>query len=160
VRYGYFKRRLEELHLTGQTVLDVGLWRRLSGGGIRPGRVCRNRDRSGGSFHRSGAAACRRQQPGKSTIAWQGEALPFPDGSFDVVACCDVLEHVDDLSLVISEVARTLKAGGVFCFDTVNRTWLSNLVVIKISQDWASPVGPNQCPCWRKFIKPAELMPL
>ena len=64
--------------------------------------------------------------------AGKEEALPFSDGSFDIVACCDVLEHVDDFSLVISEVARTLKAGGVFCFDTVNRTWLSNLVAIKL----------------------------
>ena len=70
-----------------------------------------------------------------------------------------MLEHVDDLSLVISEVARTLKAGGVFCFDTVNRTWLSNLVAIKISQDWGftSWTQPN-VHVWEKFIKPAELI--
>ena len=59
------------------------------------------------------------------------------EASFDIVACCDVLEHVDDLSLVIGEVARTLKPGGVFCYDTVNRTWLSKVALIKISQDWS-----------------------
>ena len=25
-----------------------------------------------------------------------GEALPFPDAAFEVVYCCDVLEHVDE----------------------------------------------------------------
>ena len=41
-----------------------------------------------------------------------GESLPFPDGSFDVVLCLDLLEHVADDRLLIAEVARILKPSG------------------------------------------------
>ena len=42
-----------------------------------------------------------------------GEALPYDDSSFDAIVCVDVLEHVADLNKVLSEVARTLRPGGV-----------------------------------------------
>ncbi|HEY8292851.1 MAG TPA: methyltransferase domain-containing protein, partial [Thermomicrobiales bacterium] len=34
-----------------------------------------------------------------------GEAIPFADATFDIVYCCDVLEHVDNLDRVIAETA-------------------------------------------------------
>lgn len=42
------------------------------------------------------------------------ESLPYPEDFFDVVVCTDVLEHVFDLKAAVSEIARTLKPGGVF----------------------------------------------
>jgi 2-polyprenyl-6-hydroxyphenyl methylase / 3-demethylubiquinone-9 3-methyltransferase len=87
----------------------------------------------------------------------KGEALPFPDSSFDMIACCDVLEHVDDPYAVIREVARTLKGGGVFCYDTINRTVWSK-IVLKIWQDWRITrlCQPN-VHVWEMFIEPGEL---
>lgn len=38
--------------------------------------------------------------------------LPFPDDSFDHIVSNQVLEHVDDLSAVFGEIARTLRPGG------------------------------------------------
>jgi 2-polyprenyl-6-hydroxyphenyl methylase/3-demethylubiquinone-9 3-methyltransferase len=90
-----------------------------------------------------------------------GEQLPFPSGLFDHVACCDVLEHVDDLGKVIGEIARVLKPGGTFLFDTVNRTWASWLLVIKVAQDWQYTAWEApRTHVWSKFIKPAELRAL
>jgi 2-polyprenyl-6-hydroxyphenyl methylase/3-demethylubiquinone-9 3-methyltransferase len=133
VRYGYFKRRLQELHFPGKTVLDVGC-----GGGFLAEEFARDGFAVTGidPAARSIEAARKHAADNNLEIDYRegkGEALAFSDGSFDIVACCDVLEHVDDLSLVISEIARTLKAGGVFCYDTVNRTWLSKFALIKIS---------------------------
>lgn len=34
------------------------------------------------------------------------EKLPFPDGSFDLVVCVEVLEHVEYPALVLDEIAR------------------------------------------------------
>src|SRR5215204_5006056 len=51
-----------------------------------------------------------------------GDALPFADGEFPAAYCCDVLEHVDDVGRTVAEIARVLQPGGVFLYDTVNRT--------------------------------------
>ncbi len=51
-----------------------------------------------------------------------GEELPAPDAGFGVACCCDVLEHVSDVDRVISETARVLEPGGLYLFDTINRT--------------------------------------
>jgi SAM-dependent methyltransferase len=38
--------------------------------------------------------------------------MPFPDASFDLVTCLNVLHHVPRVSLVVREVARVLRQGG------------------------------------------------
>ena len=87
-----------------------------------------------------------------------GEALPFAAAQFDIVCCCDVLEHVDDVDAVLGEIARVLKPGGVFFFDTINRTLRSRLVAIKLAQDWPlTRFMPRDVHVWEKFIRPAEL---
>ena len=89
------------------------------------------------------------------------EDLPFGDGSFGAVFCCDVLEHVRDLPKVVSEVSRVLKPGGVFCYDTLNRTWASWLAAIKFSQAWKPwAFLPRNLHVWRMFIKPREMKAL
>jgi SAM-dependent methyltransferase len=46
------------------------------------------------------------------------EALPYPDASFDVVLCTQVLEHVTDPALAVAELARVLTPGGVALLST------------------------------------------
>jgi len=90
-----------------------------------------------------------------------GENLPFEDNSFDVVFCCDVLEHVQDLPKVISEISRVLKNRGVFIYDTFNRTFLSKIVAIKILQEWKRwAIMPPDLHVWEMFIKPREIKTL
>ncbi|MCA1597812.1 MAG: bifunctional 2-polyprenyl-6-hydroxyphenol methylase/3-demethylubiquinol 3-O-methyltransferase UbiG [Chloroflexi bacterium] len=87
-----------------------------------------------------------------------GEALPFDDAAFDLVYCCDVFEHVDSVERVIAEIARVLRPGGVFLYDTVNRTLLSRLIIVGVAQEWpATRFLPHSLHDWRMFIKPAEL---
>jgi 2-polyprenyl-6-hydroxyphenyl methylase / 3-demethylubiquinone-9 3-methyltransferase len=87
-----------------------------------------------------------------------GEHLPAPDAAFDLAFCCDVLEHVSDVNQVISETARVLKPGGLYLFDTVNRTARSKLLAIKLMQDWPlTRVVDVAIHDWDMFIKPAEL---
>jgi SAM-dependent methyltransferase len=44
--------------------------------------------------------------------------LPWPDGTFDVVTCMHVIEHLHDLKPLLAEVARVLKPGGFAYFET------------------------------------------
>jgi 2-polyprenyl-6-hydroxyphenyl methylase/3-demethylubiquinone-9 3-methyltransferase len=87
-----------------------------------------------------------------------GEELPVSDASFGVACCCDVLEHVSDVDRVISEAARALEPGGLFLFDTINRTLKSRLLAIKAAQEWRltrlTDVAVHD---WDMFITPAEL---
>ena len=85
-----------------------------------------------------------------------GETLPYGSASFDAVVCVDVLEHVADLNKVLCEVARTLRPGGLFLFDTINRNPLARLATITIAEDVLRllPRGTHDP---SMFIKPAEL---
>ena len=49
-----------------------------------------------------------------------GERLPFSDGEFDVVASCQVIEHVVDYGPYLGEIVRVLSPGGVAVFTTAN----------------------------------------
>jgi len=83
-----------------------------------------------------------------------GEALPYDISSFDAVVCVDVLEHVADLNKVLSEVARTLRPGGMFLFDTINRNPLARLATIAEDILRLLPHGTHDP---AMFIKPREL---
>jgi 2-polyprenyl-6-hydroxyphenyl methylase/3-demethylubiquinone-9 3-methyltransferase len=161
VRVGYFKRLLDENVRTGcqgKSALDVGC-----GGGILAEEF------AGMGFHVTGidpsektlATAKKHAQLMGLQIDYQpgtGESIPFPDNNFDLVYCCDVLEHVRDLPKVIAEIYRVIKPGGIFFFDTLNRSFISRLVAIKIWQEWKSTAFmlPN-LHVWKMFIKPEEL---
>jgi len=87
-----------------------------------------------------------------------GEQLPVPDSAYGLAYCCDVLEHVSDVDRVISETARVLEPGGLYLFDTINRTARSRLLTVKLMQDWPlTRVVGTAIHDWDMFIKPAEL---
>ena len=54
-------------------------------------------------------------------VQGDSEHLPFPDGSFDVVYCCDSFHHYPDPAAVLAEVGRVLVPGGVFLLGDI---WL------------------------------------
>jgi ubiquinone biosynthesis O-methyltransferase len=86
-----------------------------------------------------------------------GETLPFGDRRFEVAYCCDVLEHGDDAEQIISEIARVLAPGGGFLYDTINRTWSSKLLMIKLAQDWkATAWAEPGLHDFAMFIRPQE----
>ena len=163
-RVGYFRRLLYEvlqLDCDDTPALDVGC-----GGGILAEEFARI------GFHVVGidpseqslATARQHAQSAGLTIDYHrgtGESIFYADNTFPVVYCCDVLEHVRDLPKVISEIYRVTKPGGYFFFDTLNRTFISKLVAIKIWQEWKSTAFmPPRLHEWRMFIRPDELKEL
>ena len=92
----------------------------------RPGSTLLDVGCGGGSFLREMAEfravgvevsdvalrAARESAPRAWLVLGQGERLPFPDGSFDLVACLGNLEHFLDPAAGAREVARVLAPGG------------------------------------------------
>jgi 2-polyprenyl-6-hydroxyphenyl methylase/3-demethylubiquinone-9 3-methyltransferase len=160
-RSAYFKQVLcERLRRRpeGSSLLDVGC-----GGGLLAeefagmGFKVTGLDRSRPSLD-AARAHCGKTGLDIDYLEGKADALPFESRSFDVVSCCDVLEHVDEPQLVLAEIFRVLKPGGVFVFDTINRTLRSKLVAIKLAQDWRpTRFIPRDVHVWEKFITPDEL---
>lgn len=58
--------------------------------------------------------------------------IPYPGGTFDLVVCGEVLEHIDDDGRAVKEFARVLKSGGT-CIATVP----AKPELWSICDDWA-----------------------
>jgi 2-polyprenyl-6-hydroxyphenyl methylase/3-demethylubiquinone-9 3-methyltransferase len=93
-----------------------------------------------------------------SYVAGNAMLLPVANSSFDAVVCSEVLEHVASPGDLITEVARVLRPGGVFCFDTPNRTWYARIALISLAENlgWA-PRGTHD---YDLFLTPGELRDL
>lgn len=50
------------------------------------------------------------------TVAGAGEQLPFPDGTFDVILCDNVVDHAHDPAAIVAEIDRLLVPGGLLYF--------------------------------------------
>lgn len=161
VRISYIRRRLFDgasIDPKGKRALEVG----CGGGCLTEEIACLGFDTWGIDPSRESIAAARvHARSAGLPIRYEegvGESLPFQEGFFDTVFCCDVLEHVRVPARVISEAARVLKPGGVFHYGTFNRTRLAQLAVIKIAQEWKRwAFMPPNIHVWEMFIKPREM---
>ena len=163
-RFGYFHEALtRQLGLQPETLsmLDVGC-----GGGILSEEFAKIGCRVTGIDPSAPSLETARKHAANEGLIIEyrqadGENIPFDANSFDVVVCCDVLEHVDDLNRTIHEVARVLKPGGMFCYDTINRTEESRKANIFAAQEFAlTSFFPPNTHVWEKFITPDELLTL
>ncbi|MGC8634186.1 MAG: class I SAM-dependent methyltransferase [Candidatus Limnocylindrales bacterium] len=70
----------------------------------------------------------------------QGDAyaLPFTDGSFDVVVCVRVVHHLEHPGAVFAEFARVLRPGGVLVLEFANKRNLKAILTHALGrQDWS-----------------------
>ena len=83
-------------------------------------------------------------------MAWQ------QPHSFDMVVCMELIEHVPDPASLVKACADLTRPGGSLFFATVNRNWLSGLLVILAAEYLLGIVekGTHQ---YTQFVKPVEL---
>ena len=146
------------LPLKGLRVLDVGC-----GGGIladamaRQGANVLGIDLASKALKVAQLHALEAQTEGVEyrEISAEGLAAEQP-GSFDVVTCMEMLEHVPDPSLVVKACATLVKPGGHVFFSTINRNAKAFLFAI-VGAEYLLNLLPRGTHEYAKLIKPSEL---
>lgn len=75
-------------------------------------------------------------------VPYDGRHFPLVGETFEAVILCYVLHHAQDAGLVLSEVARVLKPGGlVVVYEDMPERWLDKGVCWIHSQQWMKRTG-------------------
>jgi 2-polyprenyl-6-hydroxyphenyl methylase/3-demethylubiquinone-9 3-methyltransferase len=144
--------------LKGLRVLDVGC-----GGGIladsmaRKGAAVLGIDLAAKALKVAQLHALEAQTEGVQYREISAEALASEQpGSFDVVTCMEMLEHVPDPSSVVKACAALVKPDGHVFFSTINRNAKSFLFAI-VGAEYVLNMLPRGTHEYAKLIKPSEL---
>lgn len=84
------------------------------------------------------------------------DKAPSAAGTFDVVTCMELLEHVPDPASVIQACATLVKPGGHVFFSTLNRHPKAYVQAI-LGAEYLLKLLPRGTHDYSKFITPAEL---
>ena len=77
-------------------------------------------------------------------------------GTYDIVTCLEMLEHVPDPAAVIQACAELVKPGGHIFFSTINRNPKSFMFAI-VGAEYVLKLLPAGTHEYEKFIRPSEL---
>lgn len=78
-------------------------------------------------------------------------------GSYDIVSCLELLEHVPEPELVIAACARLTKPGGNVFFSTINRNLKAFLFAI-VGAEYVLRLLPEGTHDYYRLIRPSELV--
>ena len=144
--------------LAGQQVLDVGC-----GGGIlaeamaRKGAQVLGVDLASKSLK---VAQLHALEAGVNNVQYRevaAEALAAErPGSFDVVTCMEMLEHVPDPAAIVQACTDLVKPGGWVFFSTLNRNLKSFLFAI-VGAEYLLNILPRGTHEYARLIRPSEL---
>ena len=144
--------------LAGKRVLDIGC-----GGGILSDAMARRGadvlgiDLAGKALKVAQLHALEASTPRVEYREVAAEALADEmPGSFDVVTCMEMLEHVPEPASVVAACSRLVRPGGWVFFSTINRNPKAFLFAIVGAEHLLSllPKGTHE---YAKFIRPSEL---
>jgi len=112
----------------GALLVDLG----CGGGLLSPHLEGKGYRHLGVDLTSSALAAASRH--GVTTVRGDVGALPFSDGSADVVSAGEILEHVTDLASVVREACRVLRPGGTLVLDTIAATRVARLAAVTVAE--------------------------
>lgn len=92
-------------------------------------------------------------------LPYDGRHFPVQDESFDAVLLCYVLHHAQDPRLVLNEVSRVLRVGGlVIIYEDIPSIWWDRIVCWTHDRQWRGRTGPCSFHAeheWRRIFNSA-----
>jgi 2-polyprenyl-6-hydroxyphenyl methylase/3-demethylubiquinone-9 3-methyltransferase len=144
--------------LAGKKVLDVGC-----GGGILSDAMARQGAQVLGvdlAVRSLKVAQLHAMEAGTQGVEYQeisAENLAAEQaGSFDVVTCMEMLEHVPDPAAIVQACAKLVKPGGWVFFSTLNRNPKSFFFAV-VGAEYVLNLLPKGTHEYARMIKPSEL---
>jgi 2-polyprenyl-6-hydroxyphenyl methylase / 3-demethylubiquinone-9 3-methyltransferase len=142
--------------LAGKAALDIGC-----GAGL----VCEPLARLGAevtgvdaSAENIAAASAHAEGVGLDIRYMAGEVGALDIGTFDLVTCVEVVEHVADKRAFLQDVAARLAPDGLLILSTPNRTAASRVLLVGAAE--AVGYVPKGTHHWSDFVTPEELADL
>lgn len=139
--------------LAGKSALDIGC-----GAGL----VCEPLARLGAdvtgvdaAIDNVAAASAHAESAGLDIRYMAGEVAGLDIGTFDLVTCLEVVEHVADKEQFLADVAARLAPGGFLVMSTPNRTAASRVLLVGAAE--AVGYVPKGTHHWEDFVQPEEL---
>jgi len=143
--------------LAGKNVVDVGC-----GGGILSEAMSEQGAHVLGidlSTKALGVARLHKIETGASVdyrlVSAEALAAETP-GAYDVVTCCELLEHVPDPASLVAACAQLARGGGTVVFSTINRNPKSYVFAI-LGAEYVLRLLPRGTHDWSRFMRPSEL---
>ncbi len=143
--------------LSGKRVIDVG----CGGGLLTEGMAARGAEVTGIDMGRTPLSVARlHQHESGLEIDYQqttAEQLANEQpGSFDIVTCLEMLEHVPSPGATIAACAALVKNDGRVFFSTINRNPKAYLFAV-IGAEYLLNMLPRGTHDYTKFIRPSEM---
>jgi 2-polyprenyl-6-hydroxyphenyl methylase / 3-demethylubiquinone-9 3-methyltransferase len=140
--------------LQDQRILDIGC-----GGGI----LCEGMAKRGGcvtglDVEPDAIAAAKVHANGANLkIEYVCQPLEtFVAEPFSIITCLEMLEHVADPQMILTEAARLLAPGGYLFLSTINRNTIAYAKVV-LAAEYVLGLLPRRTHDYKRFIKPSEL---
>lgn len=143
--------------LAGKTVLDIG----CGGGILAEGMAQAGASVTGIDLSEKALSVARLHllESGRKVdyrmVSAEDLAAQVP-GSFDVVTCMEMLEHVPNPASIIAACSALAKPGGHVFFSTLNRNPKSYLMAV-VGAEYILGLLPRGTHDYAKFIRPSEL---
>ncbi len=147
----------QQAHIQGKRIVDVG----CGGGILAESMAARGAQVTGIDLSDKALKVAKLHQLESGVqldyrlIAAEDLAAEQP-GSFDLVTCMEMLEHVPDPASVVAACAAMVKPGGWVFLSTLNRNAKSYALAI-LGAEYILNMLPRGTHEWAKFIRPHEL---
>jgi 2-polyprenyl-6-hydroxyphenyl methylase/3-demethylubiquinone-9 3-methyltransferase len=154
LRLDYIAQRSQ---LTGARVLDVG----CGGGLLSEGLADRGASVVGIDLGAENVAAARTHAAARNVsivyecVDVETVAAEAP-GTFDVVTCLEMLEHVPEPARIVAACAKAVRPGGAVFFSTINRNAKSFALAIVVAE-YMTGLVPRGTHEYRRLVRPSEL---